>query len=77
MEGLAQANTVLTRYNSAVMAQLVQITEAMGAMKAQIKTLSSSATTRSPIGEGNLLPRRQYTKTRPITKNTWGSKNGC
>ena len=44
LEGLAQANAVLTISNSAVMAQLSQITVTMNAMQAQLKTLSYSQT---------------------------------
>ena len=40
MDGLAQENTFLTSSKSAVMAQLVQLTKAMGAMQAHLKTLS-------------------------------------
>ena len=46
MEGLEQANTVLTSSKSAVMAELAQITATMNVMQAQLKTLSASATTR-------------------------------
>ena len=42
LEGLAQGNTSLTRFNSAVMAKLAQITVAMKAMQAQMNTLASA-----------------------------------
>ena len=42
MEGLAQANAVLTRSNSAVMAQLTQVTVTMNAIQVQLKTLASA-----------------------------------
>ena len=42
LEGLAQANAVLTNSNSAVMAQLAQMTVTMNAMQAQVKTLASA-----------------------------------
>ena len=42
MEGLAQANAVLTRSNSAVMAQLEYMTVTMNDMHAQLKTLASA-----------------------------------
>ena len=40
LEGLAQSNAVLTSSNSAVMVQLAQLTVAMNAMQAQMKTLA-------------------------------------
>ena len=39
MEELAQANSVFTRYNTAVMAQLAQMTATMNDMKVQLKKL--------------------------------------
>ena len=42
MEGLAKSNSVLTRYNYAVMAQLAQMTVIMNVMQAQLKTLDSA-----------------------------------
>ena len=39
LEGLAQANAVLTSYNSAVMVQLLQLTVTMNSIQAQMKTL--------------------------------------
>ena len=42
LEGLAQANAVLTISNSAVMAQLSQTTVTMNDMQAQLKTLTSA-----------------------------------
>ena len=44
MEGLAQANVVLTRSNLAVMAQLAQMNVTMNAMQSQLKTLAYSQT---------------------------------
>ena len=41
LEGLAQANAVLTRSNSAVMAQFSKMTVTMNAIQAQVKTLAS------------------------------------
>ena len=41
---MAQANAVLTRFNSAVMAQTVQLSVTMNAMKAQLRILSSAPT---------------------------------
>ena len=40
LEGLAQANSVLTSSNSAVMAQLAQMNVTMNDMQAQLKILS-------------------------------------
>ena len=42
LERLAQANAALNRSNSAVMAQLAQMTVTMNAMQAQLKTLASA-----------------------------------
>ena len=42
MDGLAQLNAILTSTNTTVMAQLVQITESMGDIQEQIKTLSTN-----------------------------------
>ena len=42
LEELAQANAVLTSSNSAVLAQLSQMTVIMNAMKAQLKALTST-----------------------------------
>ena len=44
LEGLAQANAVLTSSKYAVMAQLAHMTMAMNAMQAQLKTLASAQT---------------------------------
>ena len=47
MEGMAQANTVLTRSNSTVMSQMVlmaQITVTMNVMEANLKALAYSQT---------------------------------
>ena len=44
MEELAQSNLVLTSSNSAIMAQLAQMTVTMNAIKAQLKTLASAKT---------------------------------
>ena len=44
MEGLEQASAVLTRSNSAVMAQLAQTNVTINAMQAQITTLASVQT---------------------------------
>ena len=44
LEGLAQANAVLTSFNSAVMAQLAQMTVTTNVMEAQLKTLLSDQT---------------------------------
>ena len=44
IEVLAQANSVLTSSNSAVMAQLAQMTETMNAIQAQLNTLSATST---------------------------------
>ena len=44
LEGLAQANAVLTILNSAVITQLAQMTVTMNTVKAQIKTLASAQT---------------------------------
>ena len=41
MEGLSQANVVLTSSNYAVMAQLEQLTASIGAIQAQVKTITS------------------------------------
>ena len=43
MEGLAQANEVLTCSNTEVMAQLAQTNVTMNAMQAQLKTLSTTS----------------------------------
>ena len=45
LDGLAQENEVLAISNSTVMAKLKQLTISMGMVHAQLKTLSSSATT--------------------------------
>ena len=42
LEGLTQDNAVLYRSNSAVMADLEQMTVTMNAMQAQLKTLASA-----------------------------------
>ena len=44
LEGLEQANEVLTSLNSKVMAQLAQMTVTMNAMQAQLKTIASAQT---------------------------------
>ena len=44
MEVMAQANSVLTRSNTAVMAQLAHITVTMNGIQAQLKTLAYSTT---------------------------------
>ena len=44
LEGLAQSNAVLTRSNSAVMAQLSQMTVTINNMQAQLKTLAYADT---------------------------------
>ena len=44
VEGLTQANAVLTRSNSAVMAQLSQMTVTMNDIQAKLKTLASAQT---------------------------------
>ena len=44
LEGMAQANTVLTSSNSALMAQLVQITLTINAIHAQLKKITSEKT---------------------------------
>ena len=44
MERLAQANEVLTSYNTAVMAQLAQMTMTMNDMQEHLKMLASAPT---------------------------------
>ena len=44
MEGMAQANAVLTSSNSAVMAQLAHMNVTMNSMQAQLKTIASAKT---------------------------------
>ena len=44
MEGLAQANSLPTSYNSVVMAQLSQMNVTINAIQAQLKTLEYSQT---------------------------------
>ena len=44
LEGLTQANAVLTSLNSVVMAQLAQITVTMNTMQVKLKTLASAQT---------------------------------
>ena len=44
LEGLEQANVVLTRSKSAVMAQLAHMTVTMNATQAQLKTLALEKT---------------------------------
>ena len=44
LEGLAQANAVLTRLKSSVITQLAQMTVIMNAMQEQLKTLASVQT---------------------------------
>ena len=53
LEGMAQSNAVLTRSNSASMAQLAQMTVTMNAMHAQPKTLASADTNK-------LMPKRKF-----------------
>ena len=45
MEGLAQANAVLTKSDYSVMTKLSQMTATMNVMHAQLKTLSSATAT--------------------------------
>ena len=47
LEGLAQANAVLTRLNSVVMSQLSHITVTMNVIQTQLKTLASAQTNQS------------------------------
>ena len=47
LEGLTQANAVVTRSNSEVLAQLAQITVTMNAIQAQLKKLASAQTNQS------------------------------
>ena len=49
MDGLVQANSVLTQKKSASMVQLVQLTAAMEVIKAKLKTLSSYTTKKKKI----------------------------
>ena len=44
LEGLAQANAVLTSYNSDVMEQFAKINVTKNSMQAQLKTLLPTAT---------------------------------
>ena len=53
LEGLAQANAVLTRSNSAVMKQLAKTTMTMNAMQAQLKTLASAQNNQA-------MPKRKF-----------------
>ena len=46
LEGLAQANAVPTSSNSALMAQLVQMTLTINAMHAQLKKITSEKPTK-------------------------------
>ena len=68
MEGLAQANTVLTRSNSAVMSQLAYMTVAMNVMKAQMKPLASDQTNQT-------RSKRNYYCWIFCSNYTHGSKN--
>ena len=47
MDGQSQENTVLTSSNTMVMAQLTQLTYAMGEMQEQMKNISTSTKTKS------------------------------
>ena len=47
MDGIAQLNAVLTSTDTTVMAQLVKITENMGDIQEQIKTLSTNTEPKS------------------------------
>ena len=67
LEGLAQANVVLTSSNSAVMAQLAQMTVTMNAMQAQLKTLSSD-----PINQTR--SKRKYYCWSCMSNHNHGSK---
>ena len=51
MEGLAQANSVLTKSDYSVMTKLSQMTATTNVMQAQLKTLSAATTT---------IPKRKY-----------------
>ena len=53
LEGLAQANAVLTSPNSTVMSHLTQMNVTMNAKQAQIKTLASEQTNQS-------MPKRKH-----------------
>ena len=44
LEGMEQANAVITRSNTAVMAQLAQMTVTINSMQAQLKTLAADPT---------------------------------
>ena len=90
MEVLVQANAVLTRSNSAAMAQLVQLNTIMGVMQAHLKTLSSSVTTRPklnttvgaavetyPMVSRHLQPRGTDTKINYIIKIVGERERGC
>ena len=44
MEGISQANAVLTSYNSAVMSKLAQLMLTMNAMQEKMKTLAATST---------------------------------
>ena len=86
LEGLSQANVVLTRSNSAVMAQFSYMTVAMNAMQDQLKTLSSDPTnpTRTkksiavgvageikPMGVKPARPIKRAIRKRPTTRSDW------
>ena len=67
MEGIAQSNAVLNISNSAVMAQLVQMTAKMNAMQAQLKTLASAQTNQA-------RPKRKHYWWSCVRNYTHGSK---
>ena len=86
MEGLAQANAVLTSSISIVMAQLAQITMTMNDMQAQLKTFTFAPTTNqvrkgsttagflgaiSLTGTKPAHPRKRYTNITHTTINEW------
>ena len=64
MEGLAKSNSVLTRYNYAVMAQLAQMTVIMNVMQAQLKTLDSAQKKSDPKNKALLLELREQFQSR-------------
>ena len=63
LEGLAQSNAILASSNSALIAQLKQMTVTMNAMQTKLKTLTSSQTkqTRLKINHYCWICRSKYT----------------
>ena len=77
MEGLAQANAVLTRLNSAVMAHLAYMTVTMNTMEAELKTLASEKPTKK-VQKGSttagVAGATTLTGSKPAHQRKWKTK---